>query len=351
MSEFNADNLESLCRELRRLSETRQDRVLDWPAESLRLCGRFGVFRGLCGQLGWTDAETIRCYLALSRADLTTTFVITQFMGACRRIMGSNRAPQMSELVEELLAGQRSATVGISHLTTSRRHLASPVLGAEATANGFRLDGYSPWVTGAPHADFYVVGATLPDRTEILACVPRSAAGVVPSPGLNLVALTSSCTDRVDFQGVEIAVEAVLAGPMENVMASGVGAGTGGLQTSTLAIGLAGAACEYLEGQGEDREDLRPIAREFRVQVTELENELMLAASGGPTCSAAELRGRANRLVLRATQAALTAAKGAGYVEGHAVGRWCREAMFFLVWSCPQPVANNHLCELAGLES
>jgi alkylation response protein AidB-like acyl-CoA dehydrogenase len=52
-------------------------------------------------------------------------------------------------------------------------------------------------------------------------------------------------------------------------------------------------------------------------------------------------------MVLRATQAAMTAAKGAGYVEGHPVGRWCREALFFLVWSCPAPIAQAHLCEFA----
>ena len=56
-------------------------------------------------------------------------------------------------------------------------------------------------------------------------------------------------------------------------------------------------------------------------------------------------------LVLRATQGALAAAKGAGYVVGHPVGRWCREALFFLVWSCPQGVMAAALCELAGLES
>jgi hypothetical protein len=61
------------------------------------------------------------------------------------------------------------------------------------------------------------------------------------------------------------------------------------------------------------------------------------------------IRQRANSLVLRATQAALSAAKGTGYVLGHPAGRWCREALFFLVWSCPQPVSAAHLCELAGI--
>ncbi len=62
------------------------------------------------------------------------------------------------------------------------------------------------------------------------------------------------------------------------------------------------------------------------------------------------LRAQANSLALRASQAALAAAKGTGYVVGHPAGRWCREALFFLVWSCPQGVMAANLCELAGLE-
>ena len=43
-------------------------------------------------------------------------------------------------------------STGISHLTTSRRHLAKPVLRAEEKSDGFVLDGFSPWVTGSPFA-------------------------------------------------------------------------------------------------------------------------------------------------------------------------------------------------------
>ena len=72
-------------------------------------------------------------------------------------------------------------------------------------------------------------------------------------------------------------------------------------------------------------------------------------ADGEPVCSNEDLRTDANSLVLRSTQAALVAAKGAGFVEGHPVGRWCREALFFLVWSCPQSVQDANLCELVGI--
>ena len=77
----------------------------------------------------------------------------------------------------------------------------------------------------------------------------------------------------------------------------------------------------------------------------------MLALAGGQTvCTNDELRAAANSIALRTTQAALAAAKGTGYVVGHPAGRWCREALFFLVWSCPQGVMAANLCELAGLE-
>ena len=35
---------------------------------------------------------------------------------------------------------------------------------------------------------------------------------------------------------------------------------------------------------------------------------------------------------------------------GWFAGRWCREALFFLVWSCPRSVVDANLCELAGIQ-
>ena len=53
------------------------------------------------------------------------------------------------------------------------------------------------------------------------------------------------------------------------------------------------------------------------------------------------------RLALRATQAALLAAKGTGFVAPHPAQRWARQALFFLVWSCPRPVAEGVLGDLS----
>ena len=346
------DSLDQLCDQLRQWAP-RWHSTDTWPGEALQLCGQQGVYRWFLseqqGGLGWNEVDQTRGYLRLAESDLTTTFVITQYMGAIRRIAGSGNHLPSKQWLSKLVEGDKFATVGISHLTTSRRHLAKPVLRATPDGHDFRLDGMSPWVTGAPHADVLVVGATLEDGREILAAVPTDSGGIKLGTGAQLLALSASCTDRVEFDNVLITADMVLSGPIENVMKTGVGAGTGGLQTSTLAIGLSRAAVNFLAAEAERREDLQEASGELTKETDRLEAILLRAVGGDASCDASDLRGNANRLVLRSTQAALTAAKGAGFLDDHPVGHWCRQALFFLVWSCPQPIAQAHLCELAGI--
>lgn len=325
----------------------------DWPAVALHACGSAGVFRWFLpedeGGFGWTSRDQARGYLRLAAADLTTTFVITQYMGANRRISTSDNPEPAKLWLQDLAAGEAFGTVGISHLTTSGLHLKKPVLTAEPAGDGFVLNGMSPWVTGAAHADVMVIGATLPDGRQILAAVPGDLPGVKAGPGAELVALSASCTDRVEFDNARVDQSMLLGGPSEDVLSTGKGASAGGLQTSTLAIGLSRAAVDFLAAEASRREDLELASTELSRELDELQGELLSGIGGDTECDTSLVRSRANSLVMRSSQAALTAAKGAGFVEGHPVGRWCRQALFFLVWSCPQPVAQAHLCELAGV--
>ncbi|MBW3597132.1 MAG: acyl-CoA/acyl-ACP dehydrogenase [Planctomycetes bacterium] len=324
-----------------------------WPGEQLALCGRYGVFEWFLaeefGGQGWRQPDIFRGYLRLSAACLTTTFVITQRTGACQRIAHSDNEAIGRELLPDLLTGRTFATVGVSHLTTSRRHLAKPVMRAEESDDGFVLDGFSPWVTGAPHAQTVVTGATLDDGRQILVALPTDLPGASVPPPARLVGLSASQTGAVNCERVHVPQTHLLAGPVAEVMKQGVGAGTGGLQTSTLAIGLADAAITYLEEERERRNDLAEPAGALRSDWRRTRDDLLSLAEGQNVCSTEDLRVRANSLALRTAQAALAAAKGTGYVVGHPAGRWCREALFFLVWSCPQPVMAANLCELAGL--
>jgi alkylation response protein AidB-like acyl-CoA dehydrogenase len=334
------------------------DASSDWPSEQLRLCGEYGVYQWFAdrrwGGQAWDQESILRGYLAMSGACLTTTFILTQRDGACRRIETSGNDPLKERLLPGLTNGELFATVGISHLTTSRRHVAKPVLQARRTGSGFVLSGFSPWVTGADAADYVVVGATLMNGNEatpeqLLAVVPTNLPGVRAAEPARLVGLSASHTGPLHLEDAFVADEWIVAGPIENVMSVGAGAGTGGLGTSTLALGLSRAAVRYIDAEAQRRSDLEEPHEALAEEFDQLEGDLFSALRGEPHCSNDELRKRANSLVLRSTQAALAAAKGAGYVVGHPAGRWCREALFFLVWSCPQPVLSANLCELAGI--
>jgi hypothetical protein len=344
--------LDELCSKLAELAGP-LDLSEAWPVEQLRLCGEYGVYAWFMpkewGGQAWSDVDVLRGYLKLSAACLTTTFILTQRTGACQRIALADNDTTKSHWLAGLTSGELFATVGISHLTTSRRFLAKPVLRAEEADNGYLLDGYSPWVTGGDHADVIVTGATLDDGRQILVALPTTLRGVeIPKPP-RLVGLSASHTGEVRCHRVELPHNCLLVGPVENVMQHGKGAGTGGLQTSTLAIGLTSAAVTYLENESQKRPEFSEVATSFRHEHVQLESDLLALARGNAGCSNEDVRTRANSLVLRSTQAALAAAKGTGYVVGHPTGRWCREALFFLVWSCPQPVIAANLCELASL--
>jgi alkylation response protein AidB-like acyl-CoA dehydrogenase len=349
--------LDPLCARLAELG-VEMDRSGVWPAEQLRLCGEAGVFRWFLepqwGGSDWDEEQIVRGYLSLAAACVTTTFIITQRTGACRRIAGCGNQALKERLLPGLASGDAFATVGISHLTTSRRHLGKPVLTAEAVPGGFRLEGMSPWVTGGAAADVIVMAATLVERgdatdRQLLIAVPTNSLGVRVAGPLPLIGVTASSTRPVHLDGVQLSEDWLIAGPVENVMASGLGGSTGGYETSTLAVGLAQAAIDFLAAEAVKRSDLTEPMAALRLEHQQLLDDLIHVSRGESGCTKESIRQRANSLVLRSTQAALSAAKGSGYVVGHPAGRWCREALFFLVWSCPQPVAAANLCELAGI--
>lgn len=351
--------LEELCAELAKLANE-LDVSGEWPARQLQLCGEYGVFEWFLesewGGQAWDDEAVVRGHLALSSACLTTTFILTQRTGACRRIASSQNPDAQELLLPDLVSGKLMATVGISHLTTSRRHLAKPVLSAERTAEGYVLNGFSPWVTGAAHSDYVVVGATMTEGEEatdeqILVALPTDLPGVSAAEPAQLVGVGASHTGELRMQDVIVDQRWVLAGPIENVLSVGSGAGAGGYQTSTLALGLAQSALKFLEDQSVKRSELGTPLEALQEEHHDVQNLLFDVVRGVPDCSSEQLRQRANSLALRSAQAALAAAKGTGYVTGHPAGRWCREALFFLVWSCPQPVLAANLCELAGIAS
>lgn len=351
---YEAWPVQQLRETLRALRSQQDDAT--WPAAQLRACADSGVLSWFLptsyGGAAWSPEDLIRGYIALSSGCLTTAFVLTQCMGACQRIASSQNQSLRDELLPDLVVGRRFATLGISQLTTSQRHLGRPALLAQLDDADIIMDGRSPWVTGAGHTDLLILGAATEDGRQVLCAVEANHPNVQIKPAPPLVGLTGSQTSEVELRRVRIARRQLLAGPSTDLMSRG-GANTGGLQTSALAIGLATEAIDYLLAAAEQRPELLAFAEPLSSELSGLTTELLFGASAhdnnadSTAFDALQFRSKANSLVLRATQGALLAAKGSGYVRGHPAGRWCQEALFFLVWSCPRPVMENYFMELA----
>ena len=350
-------DIERLCSKLWGLSG-QLDQPDSWPGCQFERLAESGVLGWVIPrQFGGSEIapeELTRGYELLSAACLTTTFVLTQGNGACQRIAGCENDILKDELLPGLCLGETFATVGISHLSTSGQHLRTPAVQVEQNGSDLVFTGVIPWVTGARHADYIVTGGTCADGRQVLAVVATDSPEVVVRQPPNLMALNASQTGAVELNGVQVDERFLIAGPVEGVMKRGKGGGTGSVTTSALALGTATRALALLRQEAEQRADLREIVESIEAERSETA-EMMYELSRGetmhesPALVADTVRKRANSIVLRATQAYLAASKGAGIVSGHPAERLVREAMFFLVWSCPQPVLTAALREFACL--
>ena len=304
---------------------------------------------------GSIDQATLGAgYERLASACLTTAFVVTQRNAAIQRIVQSSNILMQQQLLPDLCGSTRFATVGISHLSTSRQHVQRPAVRVELTEDTILLDGNVPWVTGARFADTLVTGGTCDDGRQVLVALDTSLNGVNIETPVNMLALNASHTSGVCLENVELPISHLLAGPVEQVMKQGGSGGTGSITTSALAIGHVSRALQGLQSECEHRPELATILEALDDERTSLLTGMSQSAMGVPVDntpppSAEQLRQSANSLVMRATQAYLAACKGAGFCSGHPAERLLREAVFFLVWSCPQPVIHAALREFACL--
>lgn len=316
-----------------------------WRSGAFAALARCGLLAGFvpadCGGTAASEPALTAALVAIAARCLTTALAVTQWAAAVRVIASADTAVRRRHL-PRLAVGAECTTVGIAQLTTSRQHTGRPALGAVPEGAGWRLDGVCPWVTGADACDTVVVGASLRGGDRGFFLVERAAPGLEIDPPLEMLALSGSRTAPVRFHGVRPAAVLSLAGDPPR---------TGGLATTALALGAAQAAREILQHESLTRPALGPAVAGLDAEAATLHHDLLAAAAGGTDQARRDrLRAAATSLVLRASQAALTACKGAGFVAGHPAERLVREAHFFLVWSCPEAVSSAVMCELAGLE-
>jgi butyryl-CoA dehydrogenase len=294
-------------------------------------------------------ALLLQRYARVAEGSLTAAFILSQHEAGVRRLAAAPDRPCAREWLGRIAAGTAFTTVGISHLTTSKRLGDSP-MSATSTPDGFLLNGAMPWVTAACRADIIVTGAPLSDGRQIMAAVPSDRPGLTVLPSFPLAALQASCTAEVACDGVHLDESDLLAGPDSTVTTHPSAAGTGGLETSAIALGQARAALAAIFAMAPRETPLFDAAVALSDTWMRTWAYLMTAAEGlSSSPTSGQVRGQANTLVLRATQSYLTARKGSGFLRTEPAQRWARQALFFLVWSCPSPVAQAAIRDLAGL--
>lgn len=311
-----------------------------WP-----LLAKHGVLNGFipldCEGTAAHEAAVTAFLIDLGGCCLTTALALTQWASGCRIIAEADQRVRQRYL-PPLARGELTTTVGISQLTTSRRHLGKAVMQARDANGHWQLDGLCPWVTGGDSVDTIVTGAAIADGEARFFIVDRVAEGVRVDPPMQMLALTGSRTSVVHFKNTQAAE---VIEPPETRRP-----GAGGLTTSALAVGAARASANLLAQEASRRDDMGPVAAGLAEDAEALAERVMTAVREGIEPHERDLlRGEANSLVIRASQAGLVASKGAGFVVGHPAELAAREAMFFLVWSCPQSVSTATLCELAAL--
>jgi len=338
-------SLQALCRELEGLSELSRS-VGPWRSGGFGKLADAGLLAGFipadCDGTAAAEPAIVEALAAVAAVCLTTALALTQWASACRIIAGGS-AELRRQFLPPLAAGRTCTTIGIAQLSTSRRHLGKPALEAIPQKSGdWLLEGTCPWVTGAAESDTIVTGAIAADGQQLFCIVDTRAPGLSIAPPMHMLALSGSHTSAVTFNGVR---------PQAVILSEATaGVRTGGLATTALALGATERSLTILAGEAALRPELAPIVAALQTEAEDVAKVLSQAAQYGIDAASRDaLRARANSLVMRAGQAALTATKGAGFVVGHPAGEAVREALFFLVWSCPQAVAAAGLCELAGM--
>ncbi|MFI5454067.1 MAG: acyl-CoA dehydrogenase [Isosphaerales bacterium] len=334
--------------------DARADDGDEWPKGLWSLLERGGATRwSLPKEFGGESCPRpllVERYARLAGGSLTAVFILSQHDAAVRRLMAAPANAAAARWLHAIGAGCAFTTVGISHLTTSRRLGPRAITVVELARGGYQLDGTIPWVTAACRADLFVTGAALDDGRQMLIALPADRRGVVVSPPFPLAALQASCTSQVVLEAVQVDDSDLLAGPALDIMSQPGAVGTAGLETSALALGQARAALAALVEMAPERSELAEPLEVLCENWKLLWGQLMAQARGeADAVSPTEIRTQANALVLRSTQAFLTARKGTGFLRTEPAQRWARQALFFLVWSCPAPVAQAAIRGLAGL--
>jgi alkylation response protein AidB-like acyl-CoA dehydrogenase len=341
---------QSLSTELRKGCDTEPENA--WPQSAVEVMRRAGCFSHVipasCGGDAASSAQRLRTYEAVSAGSLASALILTQHDAACELLISAKDHAIAQEVLRGCARGEVLATVGISQLTTSRRGGSLPALRAVATPDGYRLDGFMPWVTSANRADVVVTGAVGEDRKQILACVPLSREGIAVGHPFELLALAGSMTSEVGCDGVMISGDEVIRGPISDALQRR--SPVKSLTVSFVGLGMCRRLIQLVKAITSLPDELQSMVPVLVSRFEHVRDQLYryaeLLDDGSAKVPRVELRSDVNDLVVRLASSFLLFSKGTGFTASHDAQRMLRESSFFLVWSAPTSVQHETLRRL-----
>jgi alkylation response protein AidB-like acyl-CoA dehydrogenase len=272
---------------------------------------------GLYGLAGPEDAGGMGVDLAMAlevieiiaSGCLTTAFVWIQHHGAVRAV--DSAAPALRDAwLARLCGGTVRAGVAFSGL----RRPGPPILTTKPEGDGWRFNGFAPWVTGWGRVDVIRAAARRDDGDIVWALVDATAGPTLRADPLRLAAVNASATVTVSFDHHLIRADRVISiQPFDEWQA----ADRANLRLNgSLALGVARRCVALLESD--------PLAAEL----VECRGALDTATPD----SMPEQRARASELALRAATTLVVSGGGRSITMDHHAQRLAREALFLLVF-------------------
>lgn len=288
---------------------------------------------GLYGLAGPRDAGGLGADLAtlctatevLAAGCLATTFVWVQHHSLVRALADAGPATLSEVWLGPLCRGERRAGVALAGLLPG-----TPRLSARPVDGGWLLEGRAPWVTGWGRIDVLHVAARGPGGTVVWLLVDAHQQTGLVAERQRLVAVDASATVRLDFAGLEVPDERVIAVQEAVDLPAALLAPL--RINGSLALGLVRRCCRLIGPSSLDGA---------------LDTCRAALDEAGPD-DIAEARAAASELALRAG-AALMVREGSRSVtlDQHAQ-RLAREALFLLVFATRPPIRAALLGRLGG---
>jgi alkylation response protein AidB-like acyl-CoA dehydrogenase len=290
--------------------------------DAIAAAGLYGLASPVAvGGLGAGFETVCAVWEALASGCLTTAFVWGQHIGLVHSLTESSTPELQAAWLGPLTKGTIRAGLALGGA------LPQPTLHASRAAGGWRLDGFSPFVSGWNRVDVLHT-ATRTENNEVVWLIVDAAEGsAFAVERLRLVALNATATVRADFSGLIVPDDRVTAiHPFGGATPPEV------LRIhASLALGVTARCCRLLGPSRLDEE-----LADCRRRLDALDAETIAAD-----------RASAGALAVRAATALMTAAGSRSLLHTEHAQRLAREALFTAVYAL-RPASRDALLTALG---